>query len=83
MEARVHCQLGRAYTRLYRFDDAEVHLHRALELAVRAGDRTEQSPHPAATHDMGNSTTAFRSFTTCVMRRFVEGPPTNVQANWE
>lgn len=43
MEARAHCQLGRAYTRLYQFDDADVHLHRALELAVRAGDRTVQA----------------------------------------
>ncbi|MGZ3145564.1 ATP-binding protein [Lentzea chajnantorensis] len=43
MEARAHCQLGRAYTRLYRFDDADSQLHRGLDLAVQAGDRTEQA----------------------------------------
>jgi tetratricopeptide (TPR) repeat protein len=42
-EARAHRQLGRAYTRLYRFDDADAHLHRALELATRTGDRTTQA----------------------------------------
>lgn len=43
LEARAHCQLGRAYTRLYRFDDADAHLHRALQLATRTGDRTAQA----------------------------------------
>jgi tetratricopeptide (TPR) repeat protein len=43
MAARAHCNLGRAYTRLYRFDDADTHLHRALDLAARAGDRTTQA----------------------------------------
>ncbi|GAB3890740.1 hypothetical protein GCM10029964_062760 [Kibdelosporangium lantanae] len=42
-EARAHCQVGRAYTRLYQFDDADNHLRRALDLAVRAGDRTAQA----------------------------------------
>jgi tetratricopeptide (TPR) repeat protein len=42
-EARAHCHLGRAYTRLYRFADADAHLHRALELATRTGDRTAQA----------------------------------------
>jgi tetratricopeptide (TPR) repeat protein/transcriptional regulator with XRE-family HTH domain len=42
-EARAQRQLGRAYTRLYRFDAAGVHLRRALELAAGTGDRTEQA----------------------------------------
>ncbi|GIH19491.1 ATP-binding protein [Rugosimonospora africana] len=42
-QARAHRQLGRAYTRLYQFDDAGLHLHRALELASRTGDRAEQA----------------------------------------
>jgi len=42
-QARAQRQLGRAYTRLYRFDDADVHLRRALELAAATGDRTEQA----------------------------------------
>jgi tetratricopeptide (TPR) repeat protein len=42
-EASAHRQLGRAYTRLYRFDDADAHLHRALELATRTDDRTGQA----------------------------------------
>jgi tetratricopeptide (TPR) repeat protein len=40
-QARAHRQLGRAYTRLYQFDDADVHLQKALELATRTGDRAE------------------------------------------
>jgi tetratricopeptide (TPR) repeat protein/transcriptional regulator with XRE-family HTH domain len=42
-QARAQRQLGRAYTRLYQFDDAAVHLRRALELATRTGDRVEQA----------------------------------------
>ena len=42
-QARAHRQLGRAYTRLYRFDDAEAHLLFALELATRAGDRITEA----------------------------------------
>jgi tetratricopeptide (TPR) repeat protein/transcriptional regulator with XRE-family HTH domain len=42
-EARAQRHLGRAYTRLYRFDDAVVHLRRALELTDATGDRTERA----------------------------------------
>ncbi len=42
-QARAQRQLGRAYTRLYRFDDAAVHLRNALTLAVRTGDRAEEA----------------------------------------
>jgi tetratricopeptide (TPR) repeat protein len=42
-EAHAHSQIGRAYTRLYRFADADAHLHRALELVTRTGDRTAQA----------------------------------------
>jgi tetratricopeptide (TPR) repeat protein len=47
-QARGSRELARAYTRLCRFDDARVHLDRAVELATRAGDRLEQ----AHTHHM-------------------------------
>jgi tetratricopeptide (TPR) repeat protein len=42
-QAHAHRHLGRAYTRLCRFDDAGIHLYQALELANRNGDRTEQA----------------------------------------
>jgi len=42
-QARARRHLGRACTRLYRFDDAGGHLRAALDLAGRAGDRAEQA----------------------------------------
>jgi tetratricopeptide (TPR) repeat protein len=42
-QAVAHRQLGRAHTRLYQFDDAALHLGKALELATLTGDRVEQA----------------------------------------